>query len=336
MPDHMTTDMKRQLDDTAAKKELCKARRREHYIKNKDRCAPRRKEYYIENKERLKDHQREYYIENKERCAARRREHYIKNKGKNKDRENAYRKTYRAEHKCPHGIRKEFCVDCLGSQVCKHNKRKARCRDCDGSGFCKHGKFKQRCGDCNGSEICKNCKDWPDSRLGMKKYDGMCYRCYAHEYPDDPKVRTKERAEDTVKAYINAHFKDFVHDQRWPTAHCDCTLLRRVDHRRVIGNTLLCVETDEHHHRYYDEDDEEARYHDVLLGWGGKLCFIRFNPDDEGPPLEERLERLHAEMLRHIGRLERGENSAFLEVWHLYYPEGAEDYCGEAIAPEWL
>jgi hypothetical protein len=29
---------------------------------------------------------------------------------------------------------------------------------------------------------------------------------------------------------------------------------------------------------------------------------------------------------RHIGRLERGEISAFLEVLHLYYPEGTEDY----------
>ena len=37
-----------------------------------------------------------------------------------------------------------------------------------------------------------------------------------------------------------------------------------------------------------------------------------------------------------IGRLERGENSVYLEVWHLYYPEGTEDYCGESIAPEGL
>ena len=41
-------------------------------------------------------------------------------------------------------------------------------------------------------------------------------------------------------------------------------------------------------------------------------------------------------MTRHIERLERGENSALLEVWHLYYPEGTEDYCGDAIAPEGL
>jgi predicted O-linked N-acetylglucosamine transferase (SPINDLY family) len=80
------------------------------------------------------------------------------------------------------------------------------------------------------------------------------------------------------------------------------------------------------------------------MGLGGRLCFVRFNPHkfnlddskDPGPPLEERLQRLHAEVTRHIGRLERGENSAFLEVWHLYYPEGTEDYCGEAIAPEGL
>ena len=51
-------------------------------------------------------------------------------------------------------------------------------------------------------------------------------------------------------------------------------------------------------------------------------------------PVEERLERLHAEMTRHIGRLEGCENSAYLEVWHLYYPEGTSDYYEEALAPE--
>jgi hypothetical protein len=65
------------------------------------------------------------------------------------------------------------------------------------------------------------------------------------------------------------------------------------------------------------------------VAWGGKLCFIRINPDGKGPPLEERLERLHAEITRHIGRIERGENSSYLEVWHLYYPRGTEDYFEE-------
>jgi hypothetical protein len=106
----------------------------------------------------------------------------------------------------------------------------------------------------------------------------------------------------------------------------------------MVGGTLLCIETDEHYHRYYKKGDEDARYHDVMLGHGGKLCFVRFNPDrfsreDEGPPLEERLERLHAEITRHIGRLERGENNSLLEVWYLYYPEGTPDFYDENTSP---
>jgi hypothetical protein len=176
---------------------------------------------------------------------------------------------------------------------------------------------------------CVECKDWIDWRVGWPHYDNMCYRCYTRKFPDDPKVRIEE----IVKAYINSHFEGFIHDHKMPTAHCDCNHLRRIDHRCVVGNTLLCIETDEHHHRNYKKDDEDARYHDVLLPWGGKLCFIRFNPDDEGPPLEERLERLHSEMTQHIGRLERGENSSYLEVWHLYYPAGTPDFYDENTSP---
>jgi hypothetical protein len=139
-----------------------------------------------------------------------------------------------------------------------------------------------------------------------------------------------------VCKFLNSNFADFVHDMPLKTAHCDCSHRRRVDHRRIVGNTLLCIETDEHHHSGYDKDDEQARYHDVMMAWGGKLCFVRFNPDGKGPALEERLERLHLEVTRQIGRLERGENSAYLEVWHLYYPEGTEDYYEEARAAEGL
>ena len=184
---------------------------------------------------------------------------------------------------------------------------------------------------------CIRCIEWPvDQQVGLPHYDGYCFRCFCDEFPHDERVKNRGRVELRVRAYLNSHFAGFVHDHVMPTAHCVCDHRRRIDHRREVGNTLLCIETDEHHHRNYDKDDESARYHDMLMGWGGKLCFIRFNPDGKGPPLEDRLERLHAEITRHIGRLERGENSAFLEVWHLYYPEGTEDYCGESIAPEGL
>ena len=183
---------------------------------------------------------------------------------------------------------------------------------------------------------CVSCRDWPDWREGWKHYDGHCYRCFSHKFPGHAKVHTKQRVEYEVRAFINAHFQDFVHDQKLPTAHCNCNHRRRIDHRRVVGNTLLCIETDEHHHRNYDPSDEDSRYHDVLVAWGGKLCFVRINPDGKGPAIEERLERLHAEITRHIGRLERGENSSYLEVWHLYYPKGTPDFYEEEHKPEWM
>jgi hypothetical protein len=62
-------------------------------------------------------------------------------------------------------------------------------------------------------------------------------------------------------------------------------------------------------------------------GLGGKLVFIRFNPDEDnlGPKLNKRLERLQAEITRHLGRIEREENTELLEKYYLYYPEGTLD-----------
>jgi biotin operon repressor len=191
---------------------------------------------------------------------------------------------------------------------------------------------------------CIECKNWPDAQRGYSHYDGMCFRCFSKEFPHDERVKTRGRVELRVRSYLDSHFPDFVHDQPIHTAHCVCSHRRRIDHRRLIGNTLLCVETDENFHKYYDPDDEEARYHDVIMAWGGKLCFVRFNPHkfnlddrcDHGPPLAERLERLRAEVTRHIGRLERGGNTAYLEVHHLYYPKGTPDLYEEQSKPEWL
>jgi hypothetical protein len=244
--------------------------------------------------------------------------------------------------KCPHGRQKSVCKLCNGSEICEHMRRKCKCKLCHGSQICQHNKQKQSCVHCGGSAItyrrrvfgCIDCKDWPIWNYGSKRYDGRCFLCHTHKFPNDPRVRV----ELVVREYINRHFKNFIHDRTMDTAHCDCTLLRRIDHRCMIGGTLLCIETDEHYHRCYKQGDEDARYHDVMMGHGGNLCFVRFNPDrfsreDEGPPLEERLERLHAEITRHIGRLERGENNSLLEVWYLYYPEGTPDFYDENTSP---
>ena len=269
---------------------------------------------------------------------------------------------------CEHQRIKSRCKDCLWSGICVHQRIKFRCDLChleyhEKYYASKRDKILLRNKDVNRREYhkkyyvtklkgsiikkhgCIECKEWPvDQRRGLPHYDGMCFRCFGKKFPNDERVMSRGRVELKVRSYLDSQFPDFVHDQPIHTAHCVCANRRRVDHRRLIGNTLLCVETDENFHRYYNKNDEEARYHDVIMQWGGKLCFVRFNPHkfnledrhDHGPPLAERLERLRAEVTRHIGRLERGENSSYLEVWHLYYPEGTEDYYEEQSQPEWL
>jgi hypothetical protein len=96
---------------------------------------------------------------------------------------------------------------------------------------------------------------------------------------------------------------------------------RRIDSRKNINVTLLAIECDEFAHRSYDEQDEKSRYHVIMMKHGGKMVFIRFNPDLKGTSLEFKLSSLIQEMHKQIARTERGENSELLEVIYLLYPQ---------------
>jgi hypothetical protein len=183
---------------------------------------------------------------------------------------------------------------------------------------------------------CVECKSWPDWQQGHKQYDNHCFRCFARKFPSDPRTQNRARAELLVREYINSKWTEFAHDNSIETAHCACTHRRRVDHRKLVGDTLLCIETDDHWHRRYKKHDEDARYHDITMAWGGKLLFIRINPDGKGPPIEKRLEKLGTAIEVHLKRIEAGENTTMLEVWHLYYPAGTPDYYDESVVPGWL
>jgi hypothetical protein len=108
---------------------------------------------------------------------------------------------------------------------------------------------------------------------------------------------------------------------------CDCTHRRRVDHRKLIGNTLLCIETDEDQHKKYDKNDEIFRYNDLYMIHGGKFVFIRYNPDKyldkngkkSNPQIATRLRALKKEIDMQIKRVEAEENTELLEIRHLFY-----------------
>jgi hypothetical protein len=164
-----------------------------------------------------------------------------------------------------------------------------------------------------------------------KNYKEYCATCFQHLFPSDPlaiqiRCKTKEIA---VRDFINTKFEGFQHDKPlwYNESACDCTTKRRIDHRKLINGTLLCIETDEKQHKGYSKVDEEARYHDLFMAYGGKFVFIRFNPDKYkdkngkscNPMLFNRLIVLEEEINKQITRIENDENNDLLEVVELYF-----------------
>ena len=206
----------------------------------------------------------------------------------------------------------------------------------DKSGYCKGHGGGNRCiydsckksanGNTNlciehgGGKRCPNCINWIDSHSGQNKYDGYCARCFKIKFPNDKRskwiyIKSKEIR---VRNEINTHFEGFIHDMPIYIG-CDCAHKRRVDHRKLIGNTLLCIETDEFAHVGYDPKDEESRYNDLYMIHGGKMIFIRFNPDGKRYTTEYKMNALIDEIRKQIQRIKNEENTELLEIIKMFY-----------------
>ena len=182
-------------------------------------------------------------------------------------------------------------------------------------------------------DICnKKCKgNFCLGTRGNPKYKGYCSSCYQNLFPNDPltlQIRSKTK-EIAVRDFINLNFVGFQHDKPLWTGNCECIHRRRIDHRKLINNTLLCIETDENQHKDYNKTDEEIRYDDLFMLHGGKFIYIRFNPDkfkdktskSVNPMLYTRLPILKKEIETQIKRIENEENKELLEIIKLYYDE---------------
>jgi hypothetical protein len=123
-----------------------------------------------------------------------------------------------------------------------------------------------------------------------------------------------------VRNIINQNFDGFIHDTPLYTGNCDCTHRRRIDHRKLIGNTILAIETDEFGHRSYDKKDEEIRYDDVYMIHSGKWIFIRFNPDTNVSKIDiqDKLDKLVETINENIYRIEQEKNIELIEIIKLY------------------
>ena len=219
------------------------------------------------------------------------------------------------------------CVEpgCGASAIGKTNKCIAhgggkRCVE-PGCGASAKGKT-NKCKAHGGGKRCPNCIDWIDSRSGSSAYDGFCATCFKVINPDDKrsKVIYRHTKEIMVRNTINKNFDGFIHDKPLYTGHCECTHRRRIDHRKLIGNTILAIETDEFGHRGYDKKDEEIRYDDVYMIHSGKWIFIRFNPDTNVSKIDiqDKLNKLVETINDCISRIENEKNNKLMEIINLY------------------
>ena len=169
----------------------------------------------------------------------------------------------------------------------------------------------------------------PYETSGNPKYKNYCTECFKRNFPLDPltfQIRSKTK-EIAVRDFINENFDGFQHNKPLQTGHCDCTMRRSIDHRKLIGNTLLAIETDENQHKPYNKMDEEIRYDDLYMTHSGKWIYIRFNPDKyidnkgirKNPMLYTRLEKLKNEIEKQIKRIENEENIDLVERIYMYY-----------------
>jgi hypothetical protein len=147
-------------------------------------------------------------------------------------------------------------------------------------------------------------------------------------FPNDPRTKNmyNKTKEFIVREYINENFDGFKHDKVMHVGGCDCTNRHRIDHRILIGNTLLAIETDENQHRWYDKASENERYDNMFMVHGGKWIWIRFNPDSykyngtrKNPDIKSRLETLGKEIRKQMDRIKNDENTEMHEIIKLFY-----------------
>jgi hypothetical protein len=254
------------------------------------------------------------------------------------------------DKKCPCGKRPSFGFP--------EDKRESCCSQCKKSGMINIKSKKCFCGSrkipifgFSGDKqatCCIKCKKSEMENITNKKcranergfmcptrrnpyYEGYCTHCFAHLFPDHPKTANIHRNYKELKVvnYISSRYEGFLHNKSLYVnlnGGC-CPSRRRIDLRKLIGNTLLCIEIDEHQHRGYCQLDEENRYNDLFVDFSGKYIFIRYNPDKfkdikgkrRNPKFESRMKVLETEIEKHTLRIEEEENKELLEIHHLFF-----------------
>jgi hypothetical protein len=260
------------------------------------------------------------------------------------------------DKKCPCGKQPAFgkkgdkkptcCLKCKTADMVNLKAKMCVCGKCQASFGFRTDKNPSCCFNCKKdgmvdivSSMCLGLIDYqgkgdlpcPFEHRAKSKYSHYCTQCFEKNFPDDPRtylIRTSTH-ESTVRKFLAKEFRDFIHNKALWTGQKDCTCRRRIDFRWLIGNTLLCVEVDEHQHKYRDQKDELVRYDDLMMIHGGKFVFIRLNPDmytdcegkRRNPEMPTRLKSLKQTITESIADIQNEQNKELVEIKLLFYDE---------------
>jgi len=183
---------------------------------------------------------------------------------------------------------------------------------------CACGKLKILCRTHGGSALCVVCK----TRRLNSDFEMHCVECFIEKYPEDPRSQCPigyKRAEISVREAIDTAFDGFIHNKGM---HGEIN--KRIDHRLLIGNTILAIETDEFAHQYYGETKENTRYQEFLTETSYKFIFVRFNCDtnresgNAKTDLKHKIRVLLHTITIQMSRIRHGQNIQRLEIWKLF------------------
>jgi hypothetical protein len=111
------------------------------------------------------------------------------------------------------------------------------------------------------------------------KYEGYCFNCFIHLFPDRPNSLNYKTKEKATTDYILEKYPDFtwVVDKKIQ----DGCSRRRPDLLLDLGYQIIIIEVDENQHQNYDCSCENKRLMLLSQDVGHRhMVFIRFNPDE--------------------------------------------------------
>lgn len=125
----------------------------------------------------------------------------------------------------------------------------------------------------------KTClSEWCDTQV-RKKYDGYCYHCFIHLFPEKSVSKNYRTKENSVVQHIKVTFPDYD----WivnKVIFGGCSR-RRPDLLLDLGYQVIIIEIDENQHAYYDTECENRRMMEIYQDLGHRnLIILRFNPDN--------------------------------------------------------